>query len=71
MTVFITFLILYSLMSNYAFMFYITEFKVMTNGDFTVQMLPGSHFYLKVKANEKVLLDHIMKHLETAEMDYL
>ncbi|XP_062866912.1 S-acyl fatty acid synthase thioesterase, medium chain [Trichomycterus rosablanca] len=46
-------------------------FKAMTSGDFTVQMLPGPHFYLKDTANEKVLLDHITKHLETAEMDYL
>ncbi|XP_016146660.1 S-acyl fatty acid synthase thioesterase, medium chain-like [Sinocyclocheilus grahami] len=45
--------------------------KDMTNGDFTVQMLPGSHFYLKEEANEKYVLDHITKHLETAEMDYL
>ncbi|KAB5517895.1 hypothetical protein PHYPO_G00172710 [Pangasianodon hypophthalmus] len=46
-------------------------FKAMTSGDFTVQMLPGSHFYLKDTANEKVILDYITKHLETAEMDYL
>ncbi|KAL1255295.1 hypothetical protein QQF64_013356 [Cirrhinus molitorella] len=45
--------------------------KEMTSGDFTVQMLPGSHFYLKEEANEKYILDHITKHLETAEMDYL
>ncbi len=43
----------------------------MTSGDFTVQMLPGSHFYLKEEANEKYLLDHITKHLETADIDYL
>ncbi|XP_026999790.1 S-acyl fatty acid synthase thioesterase, medium chain isoform X1 [Tachysurus fulvidraco] len=46
-------------------------FKAMTSGDFTVQMLPGSHFYLKDTANEKVILDYITKHLETAEMAYL
>ncbi|XP_016300013.1 S-acyl fatty acid synthase thioesterase, medium chain-like [Sinocyclocheilus anshuiensis] len=45
--------------------------KDMTNGDVTVQMLPGSNFYLKEEANEKYILDHITKHLETAEMDYL
>ncbi|XP_030645018.1 S-acyl fatty acid synthase thioesterase, medium chain [Chanos chanos] len=45
--------------------------KHMTSGEFTVHMLPGSHFYLKEAANEKVILDHITKHLETAEMDYL
>lgn len=49
----------------------ITAFKAMTSGDFTVQMLPGSHFYLKDAANEKVILDYITKHLETAEMAYL
>ncbi len=48
-----------------------TAWKDMTSGDFTVQMLPGSHFYLKEAANEKYLLDHITKHLETAEIDYL
>ncbi|KAA0710184.1 S-acyl fatty acid synthase thioesterase, medium chain [Triplophysa tibetana] len=47
------------------------DWKIMTSGDFTVQMLPGSHFYLKDKANEQIILDHIKKHLETAEMDYL
>lgn len=52
-------------------MSYIPAFKAMTSGDFTVQMLPGSHFYLKDTANEKVILDYITKHLETAEMDYL
>ncbi|TRY96387.1 hypothetical protein DNTS_029321 [Danionella cerebrum] len=45
--------------------------RSMTSGDFTVQMLSGGHFYLKEGANEKYLLDHITKHLETAEMDYL
>ncbi|XP_051992477.1 S-acyl fatty acid synthase thioesterase, medium chain isoform X2 [Xyrauchen texanus] len=45
--------------------------KNMTSGDFTVQILPGSHFYLKEAANEKIILDFITKHLETAEMDYL
>ncbi|KAK1804878.1 hypothetical protein P4O66_019131 [Electrophorus voltai] len=45
--------------------------KCMTTGDFTVQMLCGSHFYLKDAANEKVILDYITKHLETSEMDYL
>lgn len=49
----------------------ILAFKAMTSGDFTVKMLPGSHFYLKDGANEKVILDYITKHLETAEMDYL
>nr|XP_023648796.1 S-acyl fatty acid synthase thioesterase, medium chain [Paramormyrops kingsleyae]XP_023648797.1 S-acyl fatty acid synthase thioesterase, medium chain [Paramormyrops kingsleyae]XP_023648798.1 S-acyl fatty acid synthase thioesterase, medium chain [Paramormyrops kingsleyae]XP_023648799.1 S-acyl fatty acid synthase thioesterase, medium chain [Paramormyrops kingsleyae]XP_023648800.1 S-acyl fatty acid synthase thioesterase, medium chain [Paramormyrops kingsleyae]XP_023648801.1 S-acyl fatty acid sy len=43
----------------------------ITSGEFNIQMLPGSHFYLKNKPNEKVLLDYITKHLETAEMDYL
>uniref|UniRef100_A0A9J7Z2Z8 oleoyl-[acyl-carrier-protein] hydrolase n=1 Tax=Cyprinus carpio carpio TaxID=630221 RepID=A0A9J7Z2Z8_CYPCA len=37
----------------------------------TVQMLPGTHFYLKEDANEKYILDYITKHLEMAEMDYL
>uniref|UniRef100_A0A673G1P5 oleoyl-[acyl-carrier-protein] hydrolase n=1 Tax=Sinocyclocheilus rhinocerous TaxID=307959 RepID=A0A673G1P5_9TELE len=50
---------------------YNTLYTDMTNGDFTVQMLPGSHFYLKEEANEKYILDHITKHFETAEMDYL
>lgn len=45
--------------------------KDMTSGDFTIQMLPGAHFYLKEAANEKIILDHVTKHLETAEMDYL
>uniref|UniRef100_A0A8B9R6M1 S-acyl fatty acid synthase thioesterase, medium chain n=1 Tax=Astyanax mexicanus TaxID=7994 RepID=A0A8B9R6M1_ASTMX len=45
--------------------------QAMTSGDFTVQMLSGSHFYLKNPDNEKIILDHITKHLETAEMDYL
>lgn len=48
----------------------IAAFKDMTSGDFSVQMLPGSHFYLKDSANEKVILDYITKHIETAEMDY-
>ncbi|KAK3508381.1 hypothetical protein QTP70_025787 [Hemibagrus guttatus] len=46
-------------------------FKDMTSGDFSVQMLPGSHFYLKDSANEKIILDYITKHIETAEMGYL
>ncbi|KAJ8389421.1 hypothetical protein AAFF_G00119590 [Aldrovandia affinis] len=45
--------------------------KDATSGEFTVQMLPGSHFYLKDSCNEKVILDFITKHLETAESDYL
>lgn len=49
----------------------VTAFRAMTSGDFNVQMLPGSHFYLKNAANEKVILDYMTKHLETAEMDYL
>lgn len=52
-------------------LFCFIAWKNMTSGDFTVQMLPGSHFYLKEAANEKYILDHITKHLETAEMDYL
>ncbi|XP_061112077.1 S-acyl fatty acid synthase thioesterase, medium chain [Conger conger] len=43
----------------------------ITSGEFTVKMLPGSHFYLKDSSNEKVILDLITKHLETAEIDYL
>lgn len=49
----------------------VSAFRAMTSGEFTVKMLPGSHFYLKDAANEKVMLDYITKHLETAEMDYL
>ncbi|KAL4629773.1 S-acyl fatty acid synthase thioesterase, medium chain-like [Arapaima gigas] len=45
--------------------------KDITCGDFNIQMLPGFHFYLKDKANEKIILDYITKHLETADMDYL
>ncbi|XP_055731962.1 S-acyl fatty acid synthase thioesterase, medium chain isoform X1 [Salvelinus fontinalis] len=45
--------------------------KDMSSGDFTVQMLPGAHFYLKDAANETVILDYITKYLEMAEMDYL
>lgn len=52
-------------------LFCFIAWKNMTSGDFTVQMLPGTHFYLKESANEKYILDHITKHLETAEMDYL
>ncbi|KAJ8273403.1 hypothetical protein GJAV_G00101240 [Gymnothorax javanicus] len=43
----------------------------VTSGEFTLKMLPGSHFYLKDSANEKIILDFITKHLEMAEMDYL
>lgn len=43
----------------------------ITRGEFTVKMLPGSHFYLKDPSNEKVILDIVTKHLETAEIDYL
>ncbi|KAG7231684.1 hypothetical protein INR49_010734 [Caranx melampygus] len=45
--------------------------SAVTSGDFTVRMLEGAHFYLKDPGNEKVLLDHITKHLETSHMDYL
>lgn len=45
--------------------------KEMTSGDFSIQMFPGAHFYLREPSNEKRLLDWITKHLETAEMDYL
>ncbi|XP_076864123.1 S-acyl fatty acid synthase thioesterase, medium chain [Brachyhypopomus gauderio] len=45
--------------------------KIITTGDFNVHMLSGSHFYLKDAENEKVILDYITKHLETAEMNYL
>ncbi|XP_076157022.1 S-acyl fatty acid synthase thioesterase, medium chain [Alosa pseudoharengus] len=43
----------------------------MTSGDFSIQMLPGAHFYLREAANEKIILDTVTRHLETAEMDYL
>ncbi|XP_069033148.1 S-acyl fatty acid synthase thioesterase, medium chain isoform X2 [Embiotoca jacksoni] len=43
----------------------------ITSGDFTVRMFDGSHFYLKDSENEKIILDYVTKHLETAEMDYL
>uniref|UniRef100_A0A3Q2CU69 oleoyl-[acyl-carrier-protein] hydrolase n=1 Tax=Cyprinodon variegatus TaxID=28743 RepID=A0A3Q2CU69_CYPVA len=45
--------------------------RSITSGDFTIRMFDGSHFYLKDAGNEKILLDHITKALETAEMDYL
>ncbi|XP_053189927.1 S-acyl fatty acid synthase thioesterase, medium chain isoform X1 [Scomber japonicus] len=45
--------------------------KEITTGDFTVRMLDGSHFYLKDSGNEKIILNYVTKHLETAEMDYL
>lgn len=45
--------------------------KDVTSGDFTVKMFEGSHFYLKEPENEKIILDYISKHLETAQMDYL
>ncbi|KAJ8000305.1 hypothetical protein DPEC_G00203460 [Dallia pectoralis] len=45
--------------------------KDISSGEFTVQMLPGAHFYLKEAANEELILDYITKCLETAEMDYL
>uniref|UniRef100_A0AAY5KES7 oleoyl-[acyl-carrier-protein] hydrolase n=1 Tax=Esox lucius TaxID=8010 RepID=A0AAY5KES7_ESOLU len=45
--------------------------KDISSGDFTVQMLPGGHFYLKDASNEEIILDCITKYLETAEMDYL
>ncbi|CAF89691.1 unnamed protein product [Tetraodon nigroviridis] len=44
--------------------------RSITSGDFSIRMLPGSHFYLKDSANEELLLDYITKQLETAEMDY-
>ncbi|KAG5842962.1 S-acyl fatty acid synthase thioesterase, medium chain isoform X2 [Anguilla rostrata] len=43
----------------------------VTRGEFTVKMLPGPHFYLKDPSNEKVILDIVTRHLETAEIDYL
>lgn len=45
--------------------------KDVTSGDFTVKMFDGSHFYLKEPQNEKMILDYVSKHLETAQMDYL
>nr|XP_015213447.1 PREDICTED: S-acyl fatty acid synthase thioesterase, medium chain isoform X1 [Lepisosteus oculatus] len=45
--------------------------KDISSGEFTIKMLPGSHFYLKDPTNEKILLDYITRHLETAEMDYM
>nr|XP_033787110.1 LOW QUALITY PROTEIN: S-acyl fatty acid synthase thioesterase, medium chain [Geotrypetes seraphini] len=45
--------------------------KELTSGNFNIHMLPGGHFYLKEPANEKIIMDHITKHLETAGMDYL
>ncbi|MBN3305651.1 SAST synthase, partial [Amia calva] len=45
--------------------------KELTSGEFTVQMLPGPHFYLKDQCNEKTILDYITRQLETAQMDYL
>ncbi|XP_013881126.1 S-acyl fatty acid synthase thioesterase, medium chain [Austrofundulus limnaeus] len=43
----------------------------ITSGEFSIRMFEGSHFYLKDPENQKILLDLITKHLETAEMDYL
>ncbi|XP_006636203.3 S-acyl fatty acid synthase thioesterase, medium chain isoform X2 [Lepisosteus oculatus] len=45
--------------------------KDISSGEFTIKMLPGSHFYLKDPTNEKILLDYITRYLETAEMDYM
>ncbi|XP_029444673.1 S-acyl fatty acid synthase thioesterase, medium chain-like [Rhinatrema bivittatum] len=45
--------------------------KDLTSGNVIIYDLPGGHFYLKDPANEKIILSHIAKHLESAENTYL
>ncbi|KAG2464940.1 SAST synthase, partial [Polypterus senegalus] len=49
----------------------IDAWKELTSGEFTKQMLPGSHFYLKDPQNEAHLVKYITKCLETTEIDYI
>uniref|UniRef100_A0A3P9IZD5 S-acyl fatty acid synthase thioesterase, medium chain n=1 Tax=Oryzias latipes TaxID=8090 RepID=A0A3P9IZD5_ORYLA len=47
------------------------EWRCITSGEFTIKMFDGAHFYLKDPGNEKLLLDHMLKHLEASQLDYL